>query len=149
VLLARTVSLALNLRLDTQQQELLKRRVPISALASNQRPDAGFELGNFVLTPTLLTQGVLPGVDGVMGTSDDEVDANSARMQITVPASVLSALGSGATVSDLLKLANAALAGMPTGDVSLSDITAAVDAINRGFDFGRRRLVASSPASAK
>jgi hypothetical protein len=37
-------------------------------------------------------------------------------------------------VSGLLDLANRALAGLPTGNVSLTDINAAVDSINTGFD---------------
>ncbi|MFY9571346.1 MAG: hypothetical protein WAV20_08115, partial [Blastocatellia bacterium] len=140
-LLSRAISLALNLRFDAQQQQLVKQQPAIGSRASGQRPGAGFELANFALASTLWTQGVLPGPDGLVGTSDDELDSSSARMQIMVPAPVLAALGPNATAADLLRLANAALAGQPTGDVGLSDITAAVDAINRGFDFGRRRLM--------
>ena len=146
--LSQTISLALNLRLNEQQQQLIKRS-QASALRAGQRPDAGFELGNLVLPSLLWTQGVRPGPDGLTGTSDDELDSSSARMQIMVPASVLNALGSGATVSDLLRLANAALAGDSVGDVSLADITAAVDAINRSFDFGKRRPVASQPTPGR
>lgn len=144
-LLSRVISLALNLRVDAEQrQQILKQQPQISSRASGQRPGAGFELASFALASTLWTQGVLPGPDGLVGTSDDELDSSSARMQIMVPASVLTALGPNATAADLLRLANAALAGEPTGDVGLSDITAAVDAINRGFDFGRRRLMVSA-----
>ena len=69
-------------------------------------------------------------------------------MQFVIPASVLSALGPNATVPDLLKLANSALAGYQTGDAAISDLTAALDAINRSFDFGRRRRLVnvSKPA---
>jgi hypothetical protein len=37
-------------------------------------------------------------------------------------------------VSGLLDLANRALAGLSTGSVSITDINAAVDSINKGFD---------------
>src|SRR5204862_4378894 len=37
-------------------------------------------------------------------------------------------------VSGLLDLANLALAGLPTGAASLSDINDAIDSINHGFD---------------
>jgi len=56
---------------------------------------------------------------------------------IQIPLSVLSAMmtaGHGHTADGLLAFANEALAGMPTGVASLSDINAAVDAVNRGFD---------------
>ena len=143
-LLSRAISLALNLRFDAQQQQLLKQQPEISSRGSGQRPGPGFELASFSLSSTLWSQGVLRGPDGVVGTRDDELDTSSARMQIMVPASVLVALGPNATPTDLLRLANAALAGQPTGNVGLADITAAVDAINRGFEFGRRRILVSA-----
>lgn len=72
------------------------------------------------------------------GTGDDTVDPSSAILQFTIPSSVLAALavtGDGTlTVNNLLNLANLALAGHDTGGASSPDITAAVDAINRGFD---------------
>jgi hypothetical protein len=55
----------------------------------------------------------------------------------TIPSSVLTALtnlGLPQTVNGLLELANRALAGQPTGGANLSNINAAVDAINTGFD---------------
>jgi hypothetical protein len=55
----------------------------------------------------------------------------------TIPSSVLTALtnlGLPRTVNGLLELANRALAGQPTGGATFSDINAAVDAINTGFD---------------
>jgi len=52
-----------------------------------------------------------------------------------IPANVINALPGDKTVADLLKFASDALGGatLPAG-VSLSNINAAVDAINRGFD---------------
>ena len=78
-----------------------------------------------------------------MGTLDDEVDLSSARLQFVIPASVLSALKANATAADLLNFANAALAGQSIGDVSIFDLSAALDAVNRGFDLGKRRLIVS------
>jgi hypothetical protein len=118
VLLGQTITLALNLRLD---------------------PD----LANFTLCSTIVTMGALPGPDGILGTEDDEPDVDGPNnilgdaddtITVVIPASVLAALGPGATVADLLDLANRGLAGLSTGGASLSDINAAVDAINRGFD---------------
>jgi hypothetical protein len=91
-----------------------------------------------------MTQGALPGADGLRGTLDDELDLSSARTQLTIPASVLSALGANATAADLLKLANAELAGVSTSEAKLSEIAAALDAVNRSFDFGKRRLILNS-----
>src|SRR5437016_14261974 len=65
----------------------------------------------------------------------------------SVPASVLSALanlGLAPTVEGLLELANRALAVLPTGGASLSDINGAVDAINRGFDECRAPSICST-----
>jgi hypothetical protein len=120
LLLGQTITLSLNLRLVTD-----------------------FDLGSLKLSPTLCTQRVLSGPDGLVGTSDDEFDPSSALMQFTIPSSVLSALGPGATVNDLLALANEALAGLPAGDARLSEVTAALDAINRGFD--NHRLLVNCP----
>jgi len=56
---------------------------------------------------------------------------------IQIPLSVLSAMmiyGHGHTADGLLAFANQALAGQPTGIATLSDINAAIDAINSGFD---------------
>jgi hypothetical protein len=114
VLLGQTITLSLNVRLNAA-------------------------LLNFTLIPTFCTQGVLPGPDGLVGTADDLLVAGDV-MTFTVPASVLTALtdaGLGinnSTVQGLLELANRALAGQATGAASLGDVTAAVDAINRGFD---------------
>jgi len=114
VLLGQTITLSLNARLSPS-------------------------LLNFGLAPTFCTQGVLPGPDGLRGTPDD-VLVNGDILMFTIPNSVLSALTNGVlgitnvTVKGLLELANRALAAQPTGSATLSDINAAVDAINRGFD---------------
>ena len=114
VFLGQTITLALNVRLSP-------------ALLS------------FGLTPSFCSQGVLAGPDGLKSTADDELIVGDIQM-FSVPASVRSALLDPAvgindlTVLGLLELANRALAGLPTGGASLSDINAAVDAINRGFD---------------
>jgi hypothetical protein len=134
LLLGQTVSLALNLRADVRQQRLRPARAN-----KPERLDVDFALGSLALTSTFWSQKASPGPDGLLGTGDDELDPSGARMQYMIPASVLRALGPNATVPDLLRLANAALAGHPTGDVTISDLTAAMDAINRSFDFGKRR----------
>jgi len=111
VLLGQTITLSLNLRLT-------------SALSS------------FGLTASFCSQAVLPGPDGLKSTADDVLVAGDIQM-FSVPASVLSALanlGLAPTVEGLLELANRALAGLPTGGAIVSDINAAVDAFNRGFD---------------
>jgi hypothetical protein len=143
VALSQAISLALNLRLNMQQEELRQQAKGdgLAAILQVGRPDADFDLGSFALTSTLSTQGALPGPDGLRGTFDDELDLSSARTQLTIPASVLSALGPNATAADLLRLANAELAGVSSSDVKLSDLAAALDAVNRSFDFGKRRLI--------
>ncbi|HXG65727.1 MAG TPA: hypothetical protein VNO70_11520, partial [Blastocatellia bacterium] len=81
-LLSQAVSLALNLRLSSQQQ--LKRQLQASgaaALLQVGRPDAEFDLSGFVLTSAFWTQAALPGPDGALGTFDDELDVSSARTQ--------------------------------------------------------------------
>jgi HYR domain-containing protein len=114
VLLGQTITLSLNVRLAPP-------------------------LLNVGLAPTFCTQGVLPGPDGLKGTTDDVLIGGDILM-FSIPNSVLSALTNGVlgitnvTVKGLLELANRALAAQPTGGATLSDINAAVDAINRGFD---------------
>jgi len=109
------------------------------ALSLNARFDS--DLASFVLASSFCTQGALPGPNGLLGDADDVLDPNSTPLTLTIPAKVLNALGSGATVADLINLANSGLAGQSTNGASLSDINKAVDAINRGFD-GCRFLVA-------
>jgi len=114
ILLGQTLTLSLNVRLDAN-------------------------LLNFPLPASFCTQGTLPGSDAKRGTFDDTLVAGEFQ-QFIIAASVLSALSSATlgimngTVEGLLQLANRGLAGQTTGGASLSDINAAVDAINRGFD---------------
>jgi hypothetical protein len=93
----------------------------------------------FGLTSPFCTEAVLPGPDGLIGTAHD-IPVTTDVQSFTVPASVLAALADPAfgildsTVKGVLALGNRALAGLPTSAASLGDITAAEDAINRGFD---------------
>jgi HYR domain len=120
ILLGQTITLSLNVRLDP-------------ALSGVQ------------LRTNFCTQGVTAGPDGSTGTADDLPVSGDVQM-FAIPNSVLAALinpGLGIndlTVRGLLELANRALAGLPTGGASLSDINSALDNINRGFD-GCRILV--------
>jgi hypothetical protein len=106
-------------------------------LSLNTRLSAA--LRTFGLASNFCSQGVLAGPDGLKSTADDVLIVGDIQ-RFSIPASVLSALLDSAlgvndlTVRGLLELANRALAGMPTSGASLSDINAAVDAINRGFD---------------
>jgi hypothetical protein len=114
ILLGQTITLSLNVRLSAA-------------------------LGSIVLTSNFCSQGVLPGPDGLKADADDEPVAGDIQ-SFSIPALVLAALTdpvvgiNDTSVLGLLKLANCALAGLPTGAATLSDITDAVDAINRGFD---------------
>jgi PKD repeat protein len=114
VFLGQTITLALNARLSSA---LLK----------------------FPLAASFCTQGTLAGADGLKGTADDVLVAGDIQM-FNVPASVITALSSAAlgindsTVKGLLELANRALAGLPIGGATVSDVNDAVDAVNRGFD---------------
>jgi hypothetical protein len=120
----------------------------VITLSLNVRLDPG--LGGFGLSDAFCTQAAKPGPDGLRGTSDDELDAGSDGVfgcnggqnddplkKWTLPTSVLNALDTlslSRTVNGLLDLANAALAGKPTGGASLSDINEAVSTINEAFD---------------
>ncbi len=104
VLIGQTITLGLNLRMDAS-------------------------LGAFVISGTkLITYASTNCVNGtaIPGT----------ELTFDFPQSVLNCLGSNNTVQDLLNLANRALgSALPAGcTASLSDINAAVDAVNRGFD---------------
>jgi PKD repeat protein len=94
---------------------------------------------SFGLIPSLCTQGVLAGLDGLLGTADDQPIGADVQ-NFAVPASVLSALAdpnlniNDHSVQGLLALANRGLAGLPTGAAGLGDLNQAVDAINSGFD---------------
>jgi hypothetical protein len=107
VLLGQTITLALNVRLDTALSSV--------ALGSNFCTVAAVELPGGGLTP----------------------GDKSTCQSFHIPASVFAALdglGLPKTVAGLLTLANRALSGLPTGTASLSDINSAVSAINEGFD---------------
>jgi len=114
------------------------------ALSLNTRLSAG--LADMAICNMITTQAALPGVDGLLGTSDDVRNpgpdgalgtADDPIITVNIPASVttaLSVLGLPRTVSGLLELANRGLAGEATGGASLGDVNAAVNAINVGFD---------------
>ena len=113
VLIGQTLALSLNVRLDMNG------------------------LGSRTLCSTFVTKRALPGPDKLLGTNDDVIDPTDPGQTFTIPASVFTALTSLSlphTVNGLLELANRALANQPTGGASFSNINAAVDAINRGFD---------------
>jgi hypothetical protein len=108
----------------------------VLALSFNVRLDT-HGLGSWTLCRTFTTKRALPGQDGLLGTGDDVIDPSDPGQTFTIPSSVLPALTSlslSHTVNGLLELANRGLAGLPTGGASLSDINAAVSAINEGFD---------------
>jgi len=66
---------------------------------------------------------------------------NNTVSSIKMNQNVVDYLGSGATVKDLLQLANDVLGGTaPAGAPSYNDVNEAVDAINQSFDEGRRFL---------
>jgi hypothetical protein len=108
VLLAQTITLALNLRFD------------------------GGDLCNLELCPYMTTVDANAGPDGCLG-SDDDTPSLGGISTFQIPQSVLDYLGAGATVCDLLNLANRVLAcesGLPSPDA----LNSAVTAINEGFD---------------
>ncbi len=107
VLLGQTITLSLNVRLDTT-------------------------LSPVVLTTNFCTIEAVPLPGGGFGTGD-----KSTCQSFQIPQSVLTALTTLSlphTVGGLLELANRGLAGEPTGDASLTDISSAVSAINEGYD---------------
>jgi hypothetical protein len=121
ILLGQTIALGLNLRFDT-------------------------ELGDFELEKQFCTQGSLPGPDGLFGTNDDVPDPNSPIQSFTIPNAVITALanlGLSNDVEGLFELANRALAGQATGGATATQISQAVDSINRGFD--KCRFLAPCP----
>jgi hypothetical protein len=112
VLLGQTITLGLNMRLSPA-------------------------LFLFPLSREFCTQPALPGPDGLLGTSDDVLDASGPIGHYEISQSVLDAvanLGLWPTVKGLWDLANRALGGANTAGATLSEINNAVDAINRGFD---------------
>jgi hypothetical protein len=111
ILLTQTITLGLNLRLDTSLNSLL--------ISDNW----------------LVTVNGTEGNDGLCGTEDDIPTADSVARFI--PQTVIDALNSlygSATIGNLFDLANRALGGQATAGVSLNDINAAVSAVNEAFD---------------
>ena len=108
------------------------------ALGFNLRLDA--HLGALIIPgTTFTTMGGTPGVDGKCGTTDD-VPVFTDLITKSIPQSVLTALNTlygSQTVANLFDLANRALGGQLTAGASLTDINAAVSAINEGFDHCR------------
>ena len=106
------------------------------ALSLNTRLDP--DLFDLEVCPVMLTVGALPGEDGLYGTEDDSLCAESDTMTIRIPEEVLAALGDtsgvGTTVGDILGLANLTLAGQDTlFDVTPKQVNEAVKVLNRGF----------------
>lgn len=104
------------------------------ALAVNIRVQSS--LGTLQITgPYLTTYAATTCTGGVAVTGT--------KLVFAIPQNVITKLGAANTVNDLLALANAALGGTytPSGtQPNLGDITAALDAINKGFD--RCRILA-------
>ena len=99
-------------------------------------------LGNLILpTVSFCTQGLTAGGDGILGTSDDQLDAES---QVAGPFLVPSGIAvTNNTVNVLLAMSNQHLRGV-TQAVAPSDINQGIDTINQAFD-GCRRVVLCSP----
>ena len=136
VLLGQVVTLSLNLRLDTKINE-----PGHVALADRQ------------ICNTFVTQGALPGPDGLLGTNDDTINPADPPQTFSIPFSVtcaLTHLGLPHTVGGLLELGNRALACQCIDVATIGDVNLAIDAINRGYDQCRFLLTGScvdSPAS--
>src|SRR6266700_3185102 len=130
VLLGQTIALSLNLRLDPTlaNLDLTTNGTPVVIHCRTYRQ--------------FCTQGTNPDGSPIAGDirtlliSQDVIDA------LNNPAIITDATHLG-KVSGLLDLANRALAGLGTGSATVSDINAAVDAINGGFD--KCRLLTSCP----
>ncbi|MBE0644220.1 MAG: hypothetical protein IH600_09080 [Bacteroidetes bacterium] len=117
ILLGQTITFALNLRLDPNLVTDLKLPSP---------------------TETYLWTIAADYVNGVC------LDGNDIETGLPqyfhIPPSVLTAMGSNGNnlgLADLLAFANRALAGLSIAPATLSDVTAALGAYNRGFDNAR------------
>jgi hypothetical protein len=127
VLLGQTITLSFNIRYDTFLHP-------------------GHGLGELELCASMVTQATLPGPDGKPGTGDEVIDpgpdhilgtGDDPKMTVTIPNNVLcyiSGLPGGATVNNLLKLANLALSNQLPAGITAADVNVAVSAINNGFD---------------
>ena len=120
ILLGQTLTLALNTRLDGTLSN-----VGVCESMTTQLMDEGPD-GLHGTADDLPD----PGPDGIFGTSDDQLTVYIASDVIDE----LAAQGLPITVGGILELANRALAAQATGAASLSEISGAADAINRGFD---------------
>jgi hypothetical protein len=114
VLLAQTLTLALNIRFDNHG-------------------DAG--LADLELCRYMAARKAVRVIDENGHVTYEDTAPNCPENIVArgIPEAVLAELGAGATVQDLLDLANRALAGLPT-DSTLTEIGAAVGAINELFD---------------
>jgi len=111
------------------------------ALCGDLNPD-GDRLGDLILpTVSFCTQGLTAGNDGILGTSDDELDPNS---QLAGPFLLPSSVPvTNNTVKVLLAMSNQYLRGAVQA-VAPSDLNQAIDTINQAFD-GCRRVVPCAP----
>jgi len=130
ILLGQTLTLALNTRLDGTLSN-----VGVCESMTTQLMDAGPD-GLHGTADDLPD----PGPDGIFGTSDDQLTVYISSDVIDE----LAAQGLPITVGGILELANRALAAQATGEASLSEISGAADAINRGFDECRSLIDCSS-----
>jgi len=128
VLIGQTLALTLNLRLDSGE--------------GGGSCVHDHDLANLELCSVLVTRKA-KSMDACIGDDDDVPDPADLGSNFIIPDSVLCALQFLAsqnpghfptTVAGLLELANCALAGDPIACTSYGDITAALDAINKGFD---------------
>lgn len=120
VLLTQTLTLALNIRFDAHG-------------------DAG--LADFELCRYMAARKAVISIDenGHVTYEDTAPNCPENITAVGIPEAVIAELGDGATVQDLLDLANRALAGLPT-DSTLDEIGSAVGSINELFD-GCRFLI--------
>ncbi|MCK4510146.1 T9SS type A sorting domain-containing protein, partial [bacterium] len=131
------------------------------ALSLNVRLGDDGDLATVGLCFFMTTQAALCGDDGICGTSDDIPDPGPDGINGTgdedivtfyIPQAVIDALGNlglEITVGGLLELANRGLAGMDTDVASLSEIKAAVIAINEAFDDCRFLIGCSDAPSGR
>jgi hypothetical protein len=128
VLIGQTLALTLNIRLSAGEG---------GGSCAHEH-----DLGNLELCSSLFTRKA-KSMDACIGDDDDVPDPADPGSNFNIPNSVLCALQYLAsqneghfptTVAGLLELANCALAGDPIACTSYGDITAALDAINKGFD---------------
>ena len=100
------------------------------------------EIGDFELTSTFVTADTQ--------TCGSHTPVPGTEQAFNIPQAVINYLDAngGATVSNLLVLANRALGGQPIGGLTPAQVNEAVDAINRGFDECRVFVGTSMPEIA-